>query len=103
MAQFDVHPLPGRRGGRGYVVDVQADLLDHLATRVVVPLLPTDAAPPPVAVLNPVFGIGGERHVLMVQTIATVPRRELDRPPVASLEDRRDEIIRALDKLLSGV
>ena len=38
MARHDVHPMPGK--GHGYVLDVQAELLLHLGTRVVVPLLP---------------------------------------------------------------
>ncbi|MBS1183360.1 MAG: plasmid maintenance protein CcdB, partial [Proteobacteria bacterium] len=38
MARFDVFPNPG---GSGYLLDVQADLLDGLNTRIVVPLLPT--------------------------------------------------------------
>ena len=39
--------MPGR-GKRGYVLDVQADLLSQLATRVVVPLLPLVVAPLPI-------------------------------------------------------
>lgn len=38
MAQFDVHRYEGVRSGVRYVVDIQSDLLDGLATRVVVPL-----------------------------------------------------------------
>ena len=54
MGRFDVYPTPGR-GGLGYVLDVQADLLKSLRTRVVVPLLPPDAAPKPARSLNPAF------------------------------------------------
>ena len=45
-------------------MDVQASLLDHLNTCVVVPLLPLDAAPKPAKVLNPTFEINGARHVM---------------------------------------
>lgn len=38
MPRHDVHPMPGR--AEGYILDVQADLLSHLGTRIVVPLLP---------------------------------------------------------------
>ena len=38
MAHLDVYPLPGG-ARRGYMVDVQANLLSGLATRVVVPLM----------------------------------------------------------------
>lgn len=42
MAKFDVYRL---RDSGGLVVDCQADLLDGLNTRFVVPSLPIDAAP----------------------------------------------------------
>ena len=45
MARLDVHPMPGK--GDGYLLDVQAELLAHLVTRVVVPLLPEDKASHP--------------------------------------------------------
>jgi toxin CcdB len=99
MARHDVHPMPGT--GEGYVVDVQADLLSHLATRTVVPLVPEDAAPAPINDLNPVFDIRGRRHVLLTQAIASIPRRELKRA-VASLTEHREHITRALDILLVG-
>ena len=42
MGCFDVYATPGQHE-TGYVLDVQADLLQDLTTRVVVPLLPTEA------------------------------------------------------------
>ena len=99
MARLDVFPTPGR--GRGYVVDVQAPLLDHLATRTVIPLLPADAAPPPIRELNPVFEINGMPHVLLTQAVASIPARELRRP-VASLDRQHDRITRAIDMLFLG-
>ncbi len=56
MARFDVYPY---QGGQGLLLDVQADLLEHLNTRVVVPLLPMDLTPKPARRLNPVFEING--------------------------------------------
>ncbi len=99
MARFDVHPMPG--GSGGYVLDVQADLLSHLSTRIVVPLLPEAAVPRPISELNPVYDIGGARHVLVTQALASVPGRELKRP-VSGLAEHRDSITRALDVLLTG-
>ena len=64
MGRFDVYPTPGR-GGLGYVLDVQADLLTSLRTRVVVHLLPPDAAPKPARSLNPAFLINGETHLML--------------------------------------
>jgi toxin CcdB len=68
------------RHGRGYLLDVQADLLDGLYTRVVVPLFPEDKAPPPMATLNPVFEIKGVRHIVVTQSIATLRTKELETP-----------------------
>ncbi len=62
MARFDVHAMTGQRSF--FLLDVQADLLDRLDTRVVVPLFPEKEAPPPIATLNPVFDIQGQRHVM---------------------------------------
>lgn len=100
MARFDVHPMPGE-GRRGYVLDVQADLLAPLASRVVVPLIPQAVAPPPIRDLNPVFDIDGEPHLMLTQAMAAIPARELRRP-VMSLASRHDEVTRALDILLVG-
>lgn len=100
MARLDVYLMPGK-SGHGYVVDVQARLLDHLVTRAVVPLVPQAAAPPPIRDINPVFDIAGEPHVLLTQAIASIPARELRRS-VASLEREHDQVTRALDILLVG-
>ena len=99
MARFDLHQRPGRLGG--YVVDVQADLLSDLQTRVVVPLFPSANWSPVMDRLNPVFAVAGEPHVFVAQSIAAVPRRELG-PAVGSVAEHRDEITLALDILLTG-
>jgi toxin CcdB len=99
MARLDVHRMPGK--GQGYILDVQADLLSHLSTRVVVPLLPEGSAPKPISELNPIFEILGARHILVTQAIASLSRRELKRA-VASLTAHHDRVTRALDVLLIG-
>lgn len=99
MARFDVYAMPGRQSG--YLLDVQADLLDRLDTRVVVPLFPEKEAPPPMASLNPVFDIQGQRHVMLTQSIATLRRRDLGKP-ILSLEGQYQRIMNALDMLLTG-
>lgn len=52
MARF--HVYASAEGG-ALLMDVQANLLDHLNTCVVAPLLPVDKAPKPARVLNPMF------------------------------------------------
>lgn len=100
MASLDVHVSPGRGGG--YVVDIQADLLRQLNTRVVIPLLPRAQAPEPARSLNPIYVIGGADHILATQFMSAVRTIELG-PAIGSLADRRDEIVRAIDLLLTGV
>ncbi len=92
--------MPGRRP-TGYLLNVQADLLDHLSTRTVVPLIRLKDYPKPIKELNPVFEIAAEPHVMLTQAIATIPVRELKRR-ITSLVSRQDEITRALDILLLG-
>jgi toxin CcdB len=101
MAHLDVYPMPGG-ARRGYVVDVQANLLSGLATRVVVPLMKEGAVRSVAAGLNPVFSIKGQRHVMLTQALAAVPCREL-REVAGSLQDQRETVLRALDLLLTGV
>jgi toxin CcdB len=101
MAHLDVYRGPGR-SGRFYVVDIQADLLADLATRVVVPLIPEGDVRKVVADLNPVFEIEGQRHVMLTQAVATVPRKEL-RQIVMSLDEHHYTVLRAIDVLLTGV
>jgi toxin CcdB len=97
MARFDVYANPGG----GFVLDVQADLLDELKTRVVVPLLPLDAAPQPARRLNPVFELEGTRCVMVTQFLAAVPVSVLA-SPIANLSAHRDEIVAALDMVFHG-
>jgi len=98
MARFAVYKNPE---GEGYLLDVQADLLDHLNTRVVVPLLPASAAPAPAHTLNPVFQIEGQPVVMVTQFMAAIPAAVL-KLPVLNLADRRNDITAALDLLFQG-
>lgn len=85
----------------GCVVDVQAGLLDTLNTRLVVPLIPIDAAPAPATRLNPVFDIGAAQYVLVTQFMAAVPCHALKRS-VTQLDHARDDITAAIDMLTHG-
>jgi toxin CcdB len=98
MTRFVVYTNPE---GEGYLLDVQADLLDHLNTRVVVPLLPIAAAPAPANTLNPVFQIEGEKVVMVTQFMAAIPAPIL-KLPVHNLADSRNDITAALDLLFQG-
>jgi toxin CcdB len=98
MSRFAVYAEPD---GDGYLLDVQADALGGLNTRMVIPLLPATRAPLPARTLNPVFRIGTVDYVLATQYLAAVPARILQHSPV-SLSHRRGEIVAAIDLLLQG-
>ncbi len=98
MAKYDVHAFPS---GEGLVLDVQAELLDHLITCVVVPLLSRATAPQPAARLNPVFEINGESYMMMPQFLAAVPRTALG-DVVGNLEPEFATITAALDMVFQG-
>ncbi len=98
MAKYDVSPNPN---GTGYLLDTQADLLDALNTRVVVPLLPRNDAPLPAQRLNPLFEIEGKTVVMVTQFLAAVPASEIA-APVANLSERFADITNALDMLFQG-
>ncbi|MCR8548378.1 CcdB family protein [Salipiger sp. P9] len=97
-AQFDLY----RMGDGTLVTVLQSDLLDGLQTRVVAPLIPADQIGRVMAPLNPSVQVGAERFLLMPQLAATLTVAELGER-VGSLAVMRDEIVRALDALLSGV
>jgi toxin CcdB len=99
MARFDAWPNPD---GAGWLLDVQADLLRDLNTRVVVPLMPEAEAPVPARRLNPVFTLEGERCVMVTQFLSAVPAALLRGRPV-SLAPESEAITAALDLLLTGV
>ncbi len=98
MARFDVY---ANESADGYLLDIQADILDALNSRVVVPLMKPGEAPLPAKRLNPVFEIDGAPTVMVTQFMAAVPISIL-KEPVGTLEPRRQEIIDAVDFLMQG-
>ena len=87
--------------GENFLVDVQADTVDILNTRVVVPVRRPQDAPLPAKRLNPKFDIDGSPYIMVTQFIAAVPEYELGRP-AGNLRGHEDEITAALDMLFQG-
>ena len=98
MAKYEVYP---NFDSSGYLLDVQADLLTDLNTRIVVPLMPLDKAPKPAKRLNPVFEIEGKQVMMATQFLAAVPARIL-KTPAGNLASCIDEISNALDMVFVG-
>jgi toxin CcdB len=86
-----------------FVVDVQSDLLKSLATRMVVPLavtaLPSSSLPHR---LCPLLLVQGQALMLVPFEAAPLDKRHL-KIKVVSLRDRADDIVAAMDAVLSGI
>jgi toxin CcdB len=103
MAQHDVYrnPSPRSRATLPYLLDVQADLLSRLTTRLVVPLARVGVGPKPIQTLNPTLYVEGEAVVLLTEQMASVHTRDLGEP-VAKLQAERATIVAALDLIFTG-
>ena len=100
MARFDVFVL--RIGGQPqYALDVQADRLSDLPTRVMIPLAPQAELRAAILDLIPIFKIAGRAYGMKTYDPIVVPAR-LARRPVFSFADRQDDITRAIDILFGG-
>ena len=97
MARFDVF----KTINGSYALDCQADFLEHLGTRFVLPLLPPELEPKVAERLNPVFIIGEQRYVLYPQFAASLSKSELG-SYVISLAKEHLKIMDALDMLITG-
>ncbi len=105
MAQFDVYRNvnPASRTRIPYLLDVQSDLLDPLATRVVVPLCKPEVLKGRLAErLNPVFEVEGRKVVMLAPELAGVSRKILG-DKIDNLSGERVAIIAALDLLVTGI
>ena len=102
VAQFDVFKNP-RGGGYPLLMDVQADLLSRLGTRIVIPLVPRKRyTEQPFARLNPLVTIRGTEYLLVVQDLASIPASALGER-VASLLEQRASVVAAVDLLVTGI
>ena len=88
---------------RPSVVELQSSLLDKLPTTVIAPLArPQSIDRLSIMRLNPSVSIKGTALILLTQDLAAIPRVLL-KSPVANLSPQRDEILAALDLLITGL
>ena len=105
MAQFDVYRNagPATRARIPYLLDVQSELLDRLATRIVVPLCKPDVlSGKPAERLSPAFEVEGRKVLMLTPELAGVPRKSLGER-IANLAHERRAIIGALDIAFTGI
>jgi len=104
MAQFDVYPNPSSSAKHGipYVVVVQSDLLDALATRLTIPLAINAWAGTTPEKLSPVITVNGQNLRALAHYAAPLPTRAL-RQTVGNVSAHAAALIAAMDVVLSGV
>jgi toxin CcdB len=104
VAQFDVHKNPDSSTNRAipFLLDVQADLLENLATRVVIPLYSVSVFGSPAKHLNPKFTIKRKVVVMSTAELADVPVTVLGEK-IVNLKQEREAIIAALNFLFTGI
>ncbi|HLY52373.1 MAG TPA: CcdB family protein [Steroidobacteraceae bacterium] len=104
MSQFAVYrnENPGSSGEFPFLVDVQAELLEDLATRVVIPLAKAgELTGFPTQYLTPLIVFEGRSYALLTPQLAGISRDELG-APTGSLADQERVISTAIEFLLRG-
>jgi toxin CcdB len=100
--QFDVvaNPDADEAVHRPYLLILQSDLVYDLKSVIVAPLVVRDAMQGAHR-LNPILAVEGREFWLAAHELFAVDRRVL-RQKIATLADRRDVIISALDFVFTG-
>ncbi len=104
MAQFDVYANPSHSAAQGipYVVVVQSDLLDALATRMTIPLALVTFADKAPEKLCPSITVNGQQLRVLAHYAAPLPTRSL-RQVVANVAPQASALIAAIDVVIAGV
>ncbi|MBU0632580.1 CcdB family protein [bacterium] len=100
MAQFDIYRNDDSKSASEfpYLLDIQAEILSDLDTRVVIPLGENLSA---ITHLNPLFEIDHKMFALSTQELAGVHKSVLG-DKCGSLANHRSQIIAAIDFMVSG-
>ena len=103
MARYDVYrnPSPKGRAAMPYLLDVQADVLAILDTRVVIPLAPDRPIPGVPKALQPTVLVEGQPMMVLTPLVSAMARSGLG-PLVGNVSGDGPELLRALDFLLTG-
>lgn len=104
MPQYDVFKNPSRSAAEGipYVVVVQSELLDALATRLTMPLAVFNSGAKVPTALCPVIVVKGQRLHALAHYAAPLPAKDLRRP-VDNVATQASALVSAMDAVLSGI
>lgn len=109
MKQFGLYANQDKDTNQAYpyFVDVQNDLLTALKSRIVIPIIAAEKSKSARANLYPqnlcpAVEIGRKEYVLMTHQMTSVPVQML-KSDEGSLSQYRDEIVAAIDFLVTGI
>ncbi len=105
MAQFDVYKNTSTRTNKTYpyLVDIQNSLLDSISSRVVIPLGRLCAFKnESIEHLTPIVKYKDEKFLLLTLQLVSIPQTMLNKP-IGNLQAMRNEIIGALDFMVTGI
>ncbi|MFT6732789.1 MAG: toxin CcdB [Polaribacter sp.] len=105
MPQFDIYANPNKKSSSVYpfIINMQNDLIDDLATRIVAPLaLYSKFKDEELKKLTPRVSYKEQELLILIPQITSMPARLL-KEPIGSLSHLRDEIIAALDFAIIGI
>lgn len=100
MPQFDVYRYKNSPHVP-YLLDIQADLMSMLSTRLVIPLVLATKIKIPIKNINLEFEIENTQVILSTAEMAGISTKLLGKK-VTSLQHHRNEIIAAIDFLITG-
>jgi toxin CcdB len=103
MSQLDVYENidEGSQAEIPFLLDIQHELHHTLRTRMIIPLVRTEAQKSRLDALCPRFIIEGQNVFASVPEMSAYPAKELG-AKVRNLEAKRSEIFSAVDFLLNG-
>jgi len=105
MPQFDIYANPNKKSRSAYpfIIDIQSNLIDDLATRIVAPLaLYTKFKDEELKKLTLRVSYQEQELVILIPQITSMPANLL-KEPIGTLVHLRDEIIAALDFAFTGI
>lgn len=105
MSQFDLHRNQNSATKARFplLLDVQSDLLEPLATRVVIPLAPAAVTRRQrIETLTPKVVVDRREYLVMTPLLAGIATRDLG-PSSGNLASDRGAILAALDLLITGI
>ncbi len=99
MAQFDVHEnLHSNNDEIPYILDIQHNNLKSLNTRIVIPLALNERI---TKIVNPMIIVNNTELIMLTSQLAGLPINKLGKK-ICSLENKRVEIINAIDFIVTG-